>query len=221
MIKNKEYDNVGFFDSEEPTLLGNLLYAIAYPKALTADFAEADVMVDVGTTLANAKAKLPTTVTKRCDGIPVSYEVAWGASTTPTYDATSAGTYAINGTISQLPSYITNSGGTTYKTTANIVVAGTSTGNDFKSFKFVVDNVDKVGTINTTNHTVAVTVPADTAVTALIATFTATTNASVKVGTTSQVSGTTANDFTNAVTYTITSESGTAQTWTVTVTVAS
>ena len=59
------------------------------------------------------------------------------------------------------------------------------------------------GVIDEGAHTITVPVPHGTNVTALVATFT-TTGASVKVGTTDQVSGTTPNDFTNPVTYTVT-----------------
>ena len=52
------------------------------------------------------------------------------------------------------------------------------------------------GVINEGAKTIAVTVPYGTVVTALKATFT-TTGASVKIGSTVQVSGTTANDFTS------------------------
>ena len=55
-----------------------------------------------------------------------------------------------------------------------------------------------VGTINETGKTIAVTMPYDTDVTALVATFT-TTGTSVKVGSTVQVNGTTANNFTSPV----------------------
>lgn len=75
-----------------------------------------------------------------------------------------------------------------------------------------------IGTINETAHTVAVTVPFGTAVTALAAAFT-TTGASVRVGTTTQVSGTTANNFTNPVVYTVTAADGSTQNYTVTVAV--
>lgn len=51
------------------------------------------------------------------------------------------------------------------------------------------------GTVTESNHTIAITVPYGTDETGLIATFT-TTGASVKVGSTTQVSGTTANNFT-------------------------
>jgi len=76
-----------------------------------------------------------------------------------------------------------------------------------------------VGTINETGKTIAVTMPFGTDVTALVATFT-TTGANVKVGSTIQISGTTANNFTSPVTYTVTAADATTQDYTVTVTVA-
>ena len=80
----------------------------------------------------------------------------------------------------------------------------------------------KAATINATNHTVAITVANGTDVTALVATFTLSDFATAKVSETPQVSGITANDFTNPVTYTVTGEDGTTtQDWVVTVTVAS
>ena len=73
------------------------------------------------------------------------------------------------------------------------------------------------GSIVGTNITVSV--PAGTTVTSLVATFT-TTGTSVTVSAASQVSGTTANDFTNPVTYTVTAEDGTTQNYIVTVKIA-
>lgn len=67
--------------------------------------------------------------------------------------------------------------------------------------------------------TIAVTVPFGTDVTALVATFT-TNGESVKVGDVAQVSGTTANNFTNPVTYTVTAKDASTKTYIVTVTVA-
>jgi len=77
-----------------------------------------------------------------------------------------------------------------------------------------------VGTINQTNYTVAVTVPFSTNVTNLIATFTASTAATVSVNGVPQVSGTTPNDFTNTVIYKITAENGSTRNYYVTVTKA-
>ncbi len=75
------------------------------------------------------------------------------------------------------------------------------------------------GVINEPAKTVAVTVPNGTNVTALVATF-ATTGASVKVGLVTQTSGTTANNFTSPVAYTVTAANATTAVYTVTVTIA-
>lgn len=82
---------------------------------------------------------------------------------------------------------------------------------------------EAAGTIDDTGDAgaIAVTVPHGTDVTNLVATFTASTGAKVKVGSTNQVSGTTANNFTNAVTYKVTSQDGSpTRNYVVTVTVA-
>jgi len=75
------------------------------------------------------------------------------------------------------------------------------------------------GTIVESAKTITVAVPAGTNVTALVATFTST-GATTKVGATSQVSGTTANDFTAPVVYTVTAADGSSTAYTVTVTIA-
>jgi hypothetical protein len=85
------------------------------------------------------------------------------------------------------------------------------------SFSFA--SLPAIGSVTEPTHTIAVTVPFGTDVTALVATFT-TTGASVAVGATVQVSGTTPNNFTSPVTYTVTAADATTQTYTVTVTVA-
>ena len=73
------------------------------------------------------------------------------------------------------------------------------------------------GTISGTN--IAVTVPYGTNVTALVATFTITGQA-IAVGSTAQVSGTTPNDFTNPVVYSVTGKDSSTTNYTVTVTAA-
>ncbi|MDO9069458.1 MAG: ice-binding family protein [Deltaproteobacteria bacterium] len=75
------------------------------------------------------------------------------------------------------------------------------------------------GIVNEAAKTIAVTMPFGTNVTALVATFT-TTGASVKIAAVTQTSGTTANNFTAPVSYTVTAADGTAATYTVTVTKA-
>jgi len=74
------------------------------------------------------------------------------------------------------------------------------------------------GVIDEAAHTIALTVPLATDRHALVATFT-TSGASVTVGGTPQVSGTTANDFSSPVTYRVTATDGSTQDYTVAVTV--
>jgi hypothetical protein len=81
---------------------------------------------------------------------------------------------------------------------------------------FSFNSLPVTGTITEATKTVAVTVPYGTNVLALVATF-ATTGASVKVGSVIQVSGTTANNFTSPVTYTVVAADGTTQDYMVTV----
>jgi len=75
------------------------------------------------------------------------------------------------------------------------------------------------GTLDPSEKRIAVTLPNGTNPAALVATFT-TTGASVKVSTTVQKSGTTANNFTAPVAYLVTAADGTTATYTVTVTLA-
>jgi ABC-type glycerol-3-phosphate transport system substrate-binding protein len=98
---------------------------------------------------------------------------------------------------------------------------GGNTASDSKAITaFSIKNTSAAVTIEENNKTITVTVPFNTPVTALVAIF-STTGASVKVGTTVQVSGTTPNNFTNPVTYVVTAFDGTTATYTVTVTAAS
>jgi FG-GAP repeat protein len=74
------------------------------------------------------------------------------------------------------------------------------------------------GVVNEKNHTIAAILPAGTDVTGLFATF-STTGELVKIGATTQTSGTSSNDFTNTVTYTVTSEDISTQDYAVSVSV--
>jgi hypothetical protein len=105
--------------------------------------------------------------------------------------------------------------------TASPVTEATYTiqsGKSLTSFGLVSPAVS--GTIDEGSHTVALTVPFGTAVTSLVANF-VTTGSQVMVGSTVQVSGTTANDFTSPVTYTVVAADWTTQVYVVTVTLSS
>lgn len=75
------------------------------------------------------------------------------------------------------------------------------------SFSFA--SIPKNGIVNEKEKTILTTVAGSTAVNSLAATFT-TTGVSVKVGSVEQISGTTTNDFTGPVTYTVTAADGTS-----------
>jgi hypothetical protein len=101
--------------------------------------------------------------------------------------------------------------------TANYIVTVTVAPASAKAITaFSIAGVKAV--INETNKTIALTMPFDTGVTALVASFT-TTGASVAVGAMLQTSGVTPNDFTNPVIYTVTAVDNSTVDYTVTVSV--
>ncbi len=76
-------------------------------------------------------------------------------------------------------------------------------------------------TLDPVSQTIVIEVAYGTDVSALVADFTLSAGATATIGATSQQSGVTANDFSSAVTYTVTAEDGTTtQPWTVNVTTA-
>ncbi|MBE9468303.1 MAG: DUF5018 domain-containing protein [Bacteroidetes bacterium] len=88
---------------------------------------------------------------------------------------------------------------------------GASSSNDILSFTLPTQT--KEATINTTEHTIAITLGSGTVVTAL--------KPMIEISAGATISDTTiAHDFTASVVYTVTAENGTAQEWTATVTVA-
>lgn len=99
--------------------------------------------------------------------------------------------------------------------TVTVTVTAAATGNAITAFALTSPAAS--GIIDATARTVTVLVPATTPLTALVPTFTLSPFATAKVGNAAQTSGTTANDFTNAVTYVVTSQSGVAQNWVVTI----
>jgi hypothetical protein len=95
--------------------------------------------------------------------------------------------------------------------------------NEMTAFNIVNVSPPATGVIDQSGHGIAITVPNDTDVTHLIATFTVSAGATVYVNnnySTVQQSGITTNDFTNPVVYTVWSAGNYLQDYTVTVTVA-
>jgi len=115
-------------------------------------------------------------------------------------------------------------GVTTTDYTVKVTQTPASVAKDLYTFKFLdADNAalaaDVIGTVDQTTKTVAIEVPFGTDVTALVATFTQSALAKVSVGGVDQVSGTTANDFTNDVVYRVTAEDNSTKDYTVTVSI--
>lgn len=110
------------------------------------------------------------------------------------------------------------------------VVANYSTGDDPQSdtvtitpmaitaFAFVAE--DAIGDIDHNAKTISVEVPLEADITNLVATFTVPSGVTVKVGSTTQSSGNTANDFSSAVQYDLSVVNGSHCSYTVTVTKA-
>jgi hypothetical protein len=108
---------------------------------------------------------------------------------------------------------VTAQDGTSIDYTIKVSLAAGSGAHELTAFSFTAPSA--VGTIS--GSQVGLSVPSGSAVTALVATFRLSPGATASVGATPQISGVTANDFTNPVTYTITAEDGSTANYTVTV----
>ena len=113
---------------------------------------------------------------------------------------------------------VTAQDATTKKTYSINITRAASSAAEFLTYSIL----GQAGVINTSsnNGTIGIMVLLGTPVTNLVATFTTSANiTSITVGGVTQVSGTTANNFTNPVTYVVTAQDGiTTKPWTVTVT---
>ncbi len=88
-----------------------------------------------------------------------------------------------------------------------------SANNDILSFS--LKSPSAIGVINGTD--ISIEVPNQTDVNSLISIFTISPKATIKIGVVSQVSGTTANNFTSTLTYIVTAENGTTKSYNITV----
>jgi peptidoglycan/xylan/chitin deacetylase (PgdA/CDA1 family) len=110
---------------------------------------------------------------------------------------------------------VTAQDGTTTKTYIITITRAPNPAKDITDFSFTSPMA--TGVITGTN--IAVTVPFGTDITALVATFT-TTGASVRIGDSTQFSGTTPNNFSSSVTYTVVAADNTKKDYSVSVMVA-
>ncbi len=116
---------------------------------------------------------------------------------------------------------ITAEDGTTVQDWLVTVTVAPNIETDIIDFAFGTPPQTGDATIDATAKTIEIEVKTGTDLTNLVSMFTLSDGATTKVGTVEQISGTTANDFTKPVNYTVTAEDGTTnQEWIVTVTLA-
>ena len=102
------------------------------------------------------------------------------------------------------------------KTAWTFTTIAAKTGKAITAFSFA----EQTGAATIGDGTIAIEVASSATVNNLVATFTVSDGANVKIGAVDQVSATTPNDFTSPVTYTVTAEDGSTKDWVVTVTKA-
>ena len=110
-----------------------------------------------------------------------------------------------------------DNGTTTQNWDIDVSVAPASTEKDILDFN--LPNQANNETIDNNLHTVDVTLGQGTNANDLVADFILSTYATATISTVNQISGTTHNDFTNSVIYTIEAQDGSTQDWTINVTV--
>jgi hypothetical protein len=172
----KDITTFAFLKTDNPSLASDVTATIN-GQTITAT-------VPFGTTVTALKAAFTTT------GTTVRVGTAVQVSSVSPNNFTNPVTYTVVG-----------ADGSTKNYTVTVQVAS-SAAKDITAFSFTMaanPSLPNDVTATITGTTITATLPFGTDVTALKATFT-TTGTSVKVGTTTQVSGTTANDFTNDVT---------------------
>ena len=146
------------------------------------------------------------------DGLVAAFELSYGASAdiggtaqiseTTANDFSSTVTYTVTA----------EDGSTTVDWDVNVTVAENDQ-NDILSYSFAEQT--GAATIDANNHVVSIEVENGTDLTALVATFTLSGDASAKIGAITQESTVTSNDFSADVIYTITAQNGDTQDWTI------
>ena len=121
----KAIKNAVFHAKETPDALAKIIYGLCQaPAVIASDITVSIEDVANGTALSAIKATLPATVAVPNDlGLPVNASVTWGADTTPTFAPAVAGEYVLTGTLSGLPSFLSNSGTKHAKVTITVLEA--------------------------------------------------------------------------------------------------
>ncbi|MFD2442860.1 S-layer homology domain-containing protein [Bacillus sp. CGMCC 1.16607] len=176
------------------------------------------VTVDNGTSLVEAKAKLPAKVSVQlAEGDPRQINVSWSEESVPSYDGTTAGQYVFTGTLVNLPEDVSNDSHFTASGEVTVSPAPKS-GTEILTYAF--KGLSATASIDPANHQIQIELPYDADVTNLIAEFTLSEGATATIGEIAQQSGVTVNDFTVQKLYTVTAENDTKEVWTIIVNLA-
>ncbi|MCP4137614.1 MAG: SUMF1/EgtB/PvdO family nonheme iron enzyme [bacterium] len=213
------------------TTANNFTSSVTY-RVTAGDGSTQDYTVTVTVAQNNAKAitaySFPSLgVTANISGTTITATVPYGTTI-----SNLAAAFITTGDTVHVGSTLQNSGITgnnfnspvTYRVTADdgswedytvAVTVAPNNANEITAFSFPAQGTNA----NISGTNISASVPYGTNVTALVAAF-STTGDSVRVGSTIQYSGSTANNFTGAVTYRVTAGSGAVRDYTVTVTIA-
>ena len=165
----------------------------------------------------NGKVEIEVAYGTSLTALVASFDLSYGASAAIGSTAQVSGSTA-NDFSSTVVYTVTAEDGTTTQDWDVIVTVAQNDQNDILTYSF--DEQTSAANIDVTNHEVTIEVSNGTNLADLIATFTISGDAEAKIGTTTQVSGVTSNDFTSDVIYTIIAQNGDQQDWTVKVDVA-
>jgi formylglycine-generating enzyme required for sulfatase activity len=211
----------------------HLIYTVTANDGTTQDYAvvvieESDVSI-TAFSFTDANPELSSTVTASINGTAITATMPIGTNVTAL-----EATFTTTGSSVTVDSTPQESGITTNDFSSDVIYTVTAeddttmdytvtvtvpldSAKDITAFSFTDANPELSSTVNATINgtTIMAAVPYGTDVTALEATFT-TTGLSVAVDSTPQVSGSTTNDFSSDVTYTVTAEDDTTKDYTVT-----
>jgi len=146
------------------------------------------------------------------DGLVATFDLSYGATADIGGTAQTSGTTPNDFTNSVTYTVTAEDGTTTVDWDVNVTVAQNDQ-NDILSYSFAEQT--GAANIDANGHIITIEVENGTDLTALVATYTLSGDASAKIGATTQESAVTSNDFSADVIYTITAQNGDTQDWTV------
>lgn len=165
------------------------------------------IVVHVANHFSSDVTALKPTLTS--NGSSVTVNGAAHVNGTSSYDFTNPVAFVVNGQTGVSESY-----------QVSVVVDAAVTEALISAFSVAVDEYSYAGVIDDDAGTITIQLPSGTSTDSLVSTFSASNWASVAIGATAQVSGTTTNNFGAALSYVVTAEDGTTtKTYAVTATV--